>query len=218
MRMGSLVYEEIKEQLLDGMWPAGTRLSIEELKKTFDVSKQPVMEAMRRLASDGLVQVVPQVGCRVMSYSPDDIIDFFRLMAAFEGAMSAVAAERRTDADIEALKQAHQAIGSLCGSNDKPSRAYGYRRLNRDFHGAIHAITHSDLVMGTSARLWDLSDFLITTAGRPLTFEESLEHRHCEHEEILEAIVDGDGSKAREATERHVLGNLTAMPFSTGLP
>ena len=65
-RLAPVVYEMLKERLLEGTYQAGERLSVETLKTEFEVSKQPVMEALHRLAADGLVEIVPQVGCRVV--------------------------------------------------------------------------------------------------------------------------------------------------------
>ena len=79
MRLGPVAYQQIKEQLLEGRWAAGERLSLETFKSELGVSKQPVMEALRRLDADGLVEIIPQVGCRVVSYKPQEVSDFFPL-------------------------------------------------------------------------------------------------------------------------------------------
>src|SRR3954452_12638490 len=165
MRLGSVAYEQIKEQLLEGRWAAGERLSLESFKSQLGVSKQPVMEALRRLDADGLGEIVPQVGCRVASYAPQEVGDFFTLFAAFEGAIAGVAAARRTDDDIVTLRDMHARIGELTDEHDVDSRAHGSRVLNRALHGVIPRMARSNLVEEMSLRMWDLSDFLINTAG-----------------------------------------------------
>src|SRR4029079_8661472 len=72
-RLNHAVYDQLKERLLEGRYTAGERLSTEALRTEFGVSKQPVMEALRRLAGDGLVEIVPQVGSRVATYSPREV-------------------------------------------------------------------------------------------------------------------------------------------------
>ena len=57
------VYDLLKERLLEGHYPAGTRLPTDDLRLELGVSKQPVMEALRRLSADGMIEIVPQVGC-----------------------------------------------------------------------------------------------------------------------------------------------------------
>jgi DNA-binding GntR family transcriptional regulator len=208
MRLGSVAYEQIKEQLLEGRWPAGERLSLETFKSQLGVSKQPVMEALRRLDADGLVEIIPQVGCRVVSYAPQDVVDFFTLFAAFEGAIAGVAAGRRTDADIVTLRDMHSRIGELTAEHDVGARAHGYRVLNRAFHGVIHRMARSNLVEEMSLRMWDLSDFLINTTGVPQPLASALDDRHADHASILQALIDGDSALARSEMERHILGTV----------
>ena len=98
-RLGTVVLDELKERLLSGQYAAGSRISIEEVKAEFGVSKQPVMDAMRRLEAIGIVQIVPQSGCRVARYTSQEILDFFNLFGSFEGEIAAAAASsthRRT--------------------------------------------------------------------------------------------------------------------------
>jgi DNA-binding GntR family transcriptional regulator len=208
MRLGTVAYRQIKEQLLEGRWAAGERLSVEMLKSALGVSKQPIMEALRRLSADGLVEIVPQVGCRVASYSPSDVADFFTLFGAFEGAIGAVAAQRRTVADLAELDEVHARIGHLCGERDAGVRSHGYRVFNREFHGVIHRMARSDMVEEMSLRMWDLSDFLINTAGVPQPLSSALDSRHADHEEIRRALVAGDAIRARAATERHIISTV----------
>jgi DNA-binding GntR family transcriptional regulator len=211
MRLQSVAYEQIKEQLLEGRWPAGERLALETFKSQLGVSKQPVMDALRRLASDGLVEIIPQVGCRVASYDPQEVSDFFTLFAAFEGAIAGVAAGRRTDADLAHLHGMHTRIGALCGEQDVDGRAHGYRVLNREFHGLIHRMARSNIVEEMSLRMWDLSDFLINTAGVPHPLSSALDARHADHEAIYQALVVADTAAARTEMERHVLGTLNVI-------
>src|SRR5215813_9706646 len=105
-RLGQVVLDELKERLLDGRYRVGSRISIEDVKAEFGVSKQPVMEAMRRLEATGLVQIVPQSGCRVAGYSAAEIRDFFNLFSRFEGEIAAAAAARRADAQLPELDDA----------------------------------------------------------------------------------------------------------------
>ena len=211
LRMGSLAYEQIKEELLEGRWAAGERLSLEVFKTTLGVSKQPVMEALRRLSSDGLVEIIPQVGCRVATYDTADVTDFFTVFAAVEGSITGVAATRRTESDLAPLREVHARIGDLCGDPDKATRSHGYRVLNREFHEVIHRMARSDLMHGVSRRMFDLSDFLINTTGVPQPLSSALPERHADHQVVYDALVAGDASTARAAMEAHILGTVVVI-------
>ena len=108
-RLAPVVYDLLKERLLEGEYQAGERLSVEALKAEFGVSKQPVMEALRRLSSEGLVEIIPQVGCRVPVYGSADVSDFFAIFGGMEGAVAGVAAQRCTDAQVDELAAVNDA-------------------------------------------------------------------------------------------------------------
>ena len=121
-RLGVVLLDELKERLLAGRYPMGSRISIEEVKAEFGVSKQPVMDAMRRLEATGIVQIVPQSGCRVRHYSAQEIRDFFNLFGRFEGEIAAAAAARRSDAQLFELDDAWQRIADLEELDDPEER------------------------------------------------------------------------------------------------
>jgi DNA-binding GntR family transcriptional regulator len=198
------VYEELRERLVSGHYRHGDRISVEVLRGEFSVSKQPVMEALRLLSADGLVQIIPQVGSVVASYPEQEIGDFFDMFAGFEGAIAAAAARRRTDAQLRELDAASQRISVLVADPDPQVRARQYRVLNRDFHRVIHDMAGSRVMAETSRRMWDLSDFLINTAGAPQPLSSATGSRHDEHESIREAIAASDAEKARSLMEFHI--------------
>jgi DNA-binding GntR family transcriptional regulator len=209
-RLAGHVYEEIKERLLEGRHGAGERLQVETLKSEFGVSKQPVMDALRRLSGDGLVEIIPQVGCRVVSYDDREITDFFAMFGGFEGTIAAAAATRRTDEQLAELEQVSARIGELRKSPDPAVRSHDYRILNRQYHAVIHAMAHSRIMSETTRRMWDLADFLVyTTSARPLA--NALNGRHEEHEGIRKALERRDAAAARHEMEAHIVGTVNAI-------
>ena len=114
-RLSYRTYELIKERLLDGRYAAGERLSVDALKTEFGVSKQPVMEALRRLSVDGLVEIIPQVGCQVARYTTAEVADFIMFFGEIEASIAEVAAARRTDAQLARMDAVSQQIGGRAG-------------------------------------------------------------------------------------------------------
>lgn len=203
-RLSGQVYEIVKSRLLDGDYAAGSRLSVESLRSEFGVSKQPVMEALRLLAAEGLVEILPQIGCVVKQYTMQDVDDFFEMFAAFEGAIASAAALRRTDADVRELERVSHGISVLGEETDPHRRASAYRVQNRDFHAQIHRMVRSQLMTDESRRMWDLSDLLINTTGSSLPLSYVTHERHDEHEAIIEAIRRRDADEARRLMEEHI--------------
>jgi len=207
VRLGPWLYEELKSQLLEGRFEPGARLSVEEIRAAYDVSKQPVMEAMRRLSSDGLVLITPHVGCEVAKYDPVEIADFFRLFGNVEATIAEVAAERRSPEQLLALDEVSARVLALRDEPDPVVRTHRYRLLNREFHGVIHEMAQSRITAETSRRMWDLSDFFINTAGLA-PMNEPLDDRQADHDRLRDALAAGDGAAARREMEQHIAATI----------
>jgi DNA-binding GntR family transcriptional regulator len=214
-RLAPVVYEMLRERLLEGTYQAGERLSVETIKAELEVSKQPVMDALHKLAADGLVEIIPQVGCKVPSYRPQEVADFYSVFGAMEGAVAAVAALRRTEEQLATLQEVNDEIGELAADPDPAARSHGYRMLNREFHGTVHTMAHSEIIEGLSRRMWDLSDLLINTSGAARPLASVTAERHDDHERIIAALRAGDTDAARVEMETHILGTVRVIAAET---
>ncbi|MAP64356.1 MAG: GntR family transcriptional regulator [Microbacterium sp.] len=210
-RASVAIYDELLDRLVSGILRHGERISIEGLRTEFGVSKQPIMEALRLLSADGLIEIVPQVGSVVSTYPPQEIADFFDMFAGFEGAIAAAAAVRRSDEQLSSLERVSQRIEQLTHSDNAHRRAAEYRRLNRDFHRTIHDMANSSIMAETSRRMWDLSDFLVNSTGASEPFGDNTASRHQEHEEIRAALHARDPIRARAAMEHHIRDTATII-------
>jgi DNA-binding GntR family transcriptional regulator len=205
-------YELIKERLLDGRYVAGERLSVDALKTEFGVSKQPVMEALRRLSVDGLVEIIPQVGCQVARYTTAEVADFIMFFGEIEASIAEVAAARRTVAQLarmDAVSQQIAQVAQVAFHGDPVDRAHRYRVLNREFHSVIHDMSHSRIMAEFSRRMWDLGDFLITTTEVAHPLHAVLDERHADHERIRNALIRQDGATARKEMASHIARTVT---------
>ena len=195
-------YQTLRLQLLEGPLEAGERIPIVELAARLGCSRVPVMEAVKRLASEGMLTIVPQVGCRVATPDPNEIHDFFTLFAAAEGAITRLAAERRTDADLKALGEACVDVDRMLkGAGGPTARNPVYRRANLRFHGEIHRIARAPSASAIAASLWDRSDFYIKLAFGSLYFSRAVREAHAA---IRRAIEKSDPDAAEAAVENHL--------------
>ena len=76
-------------------------------------------------------------------------------------------------------------------------------------------MAQSRVMTETSRRMWDLSDFLINTAGVPQPLSSALDHRHADHERIRAALHAGDHAAAREEMERHIVTTAAVIQAET---
>lgn len=198
-------YEHVKDMLVTGRARTDEWFPIEEIASRMDMSRQPVMDALRRLSIEGFVEIVPQVGCRPRKPSLREVQDFFHLFSEGEALIAALAAERADGDDILRMQLISAQIGALAkrqasaGSVDDM-----YRILNRRLHGEMRRATRSPSVAEIVESLGDRSDFFIAfSSGKALS--PDLELAHQEHEEIIDAIADHDVERAKRAMKNHVI-------------
>jgi DNA-binding GntR family transcriptional regulator len=210
-RLGARVYESLKDRLISGQWAHGERLSVEALRAEFGVSKQPIMESLRLLSADGLVEILPQVGCEVATFSRQEVIDFFVMFASFEATIASAAAQRRTADQLTSMAENVRSFETLPDLVDDEFRSRRYFQLNRQFHSQIHDMSGSRTMSSISRRMWDLCDFMINTTGVTHPMARSTAGRHAEHEVIRAALIAGDADAARPAMEAHILSTITLI-------
>jgi DNA-binding GntR family transcriptional regulator len=204
-------YNHIRAQILNGDVRPGARIDLNEVRGTLEVSHQPVRDAVNRLAAEGFVEVIPQVGCRVRRIGRQDVEDFLEVFAGFEGRMASFAAFRATDAEILELTRISKRIRKLwprSGAVSPAAIAPKYRILNRELHTAIHAAAHSPSLKQLALMLMDRYDFYIACALGEMLYATRPDAAHEEHEAVLAAIAARDAKTARATMERHILNSI----------
>ncbi len=200
------VTEELRERILTGRLLPGERLDINELSAEFGTSRTPVREAILALSHDGLARMAPRSGATVIGLTPIDIEDNFELMAVLAGVAAMWASQRATDEERAKLRELANAVGSAARNGGNVAEA------NREFH------RHINLIAG-SARL--VSMLNNTRKLVPQTFfdviPEQIELSLKEHDELVNAIVDGESTRAREIAELHLqrAGELLAERYTS---
>lgn len=197
-------YAHVKTQMMDGRYPEGDWIPVEVIADELGISRQPVMDAIKRLSSEGFIEIVPQVGSRVRKYSEGEIRDFYQLFASSEALTAELAAQRATPSDITHLRLISQQISELfrLSAEDK-ERGRLYRVLNRRLHAEIRRVMRSPSLAEIVESLGDRSDFYIAGAPRPV-FSPGLIDAHAEHERVIDAIASGDERLARATMEAHI--------------
>ena len=200
-----LVYDRLKQRLITGALRPGERLDVNALVGEMETSRQPVLAAISRLAAEGFLRVVPQVGCWVSTVEPEEVADFFKLFALTEGLSCELAALRRTPAGLEVLRSNLAATHALLkrSAKDRGALSQAFFLLNREFHGQIHVMAQSDFVGDLASGMWDRCDFYLASVD-PGIQGERVTVSVKEHEAIAAAIEAGDAKEARELMFRHI--------------
>lgn len=190
-----VVYDALREQLIGGRRRYGETLSSAELATEFGVSRRPVMDAMMRLELAGFIEIIRQVGCRVVVPDRTSVREHFYTAAVLEGAAARLAATERSEDERRGLEAALAESGSTSAANDMP----GFGRANQRLHAGILAASRNQRLADLARSAWDLSDFYLI--GRT---PEDLVRSHREHEGIVAAIARQDADGARDLMERHM--------------
>lgn len=202
-----LAYEAIRARITGGEVEPGQWLRESTVADSLGLSRTPVREALRMLATEGVVELVPNRGARVVSWSASDIDEVYRLRALLEGHGAALAAGNAGSAqvaDIRRLAEAYEeaVAGARPGQDDTA-------RCNNDFHAAI-------VVASGSPRLATLLDVIssapMVTQALSLYSVDDRRRSVLQHRDIVTAIAHGDPALAESAMRSHILAaRYTAM-------
>lgn len=195
------IFEVLEARLAQGHYKFGESLSPVELADEFGVSLQPLRVALNQLRALGFVIITPQVGCKVVSPTSDEIQDFFRLFASMESVMAALAAERHELSDIQRLEAINRQLQS-CRIEDKGLPAE-YSDLVGLWHTTLRSMAKSPSLSNRLKPVWSMSDFLLWQ-GAPNVPRTSLQTANAERTAILELIAARNAAKAENLMYEHV--------------
>jgi DNA-binding GntR family transcriptional regulator len=195
-RMGRLA-EQVAELVLSGEIAPGVKLDEQMLAQRFQVSRTPVREALRQLASTGLIELRPNRGAFVARMTAEQLEEMFVAMAELEATCARLAAMSMTPVERRTLQRLHESMGEYA----RRDLMQDFVEANERFHSLIYSGAHNGVLAeaATSLRrrlaLYRRAQF--RTAGR-------LPRSHGEHDEVVKAIVSGDPARAHAAMLHHV--------------
>jgi DNA-binding GntR family transcriptional regulator len=183
--------------VLDNALPAGAQLLEEEAAARLGMSRTPVREAMQRLARDGMVEIRPRHGMRVLPISPGDMAEIYDLLYALESTAAEIVAERGAEAPgLASLDEAVDAMDAALAREDLRAWAQADER----FHLALVELTGNRRLIDAVATYWDQAHRVrVATLGlRPRPTRSNDDHRA-----LVAAIRARDGKRAREIHSEH---------------
>jgi len=190
-----LVFETLKTRLIAGWRGYGETLNTVEIAEEFGVSRRPVMDAMSRLELAGFIEIIAQVGCRVIVPERRAVREHFFTAGVLDGAAARLAAANATDVQRRALSEALDQSRAAARARDQ----HAFEAANKRFHATLLAAGGNQRLTQLARQAWDLSDFYLQRRT-----EDDLRRSHDEHETIATAILNGDADGARDAAEAHL--------------
>ncbi|WP_162063774.1 GntR family transcriptional regulator [Vibrio taketomensis] len=195
--------EALIEVIVNGELPPGSKISEPELAKRYQVSRGPLREAIMRLEGLGLIEREAHVGARVITLSPDKLVELYAVREALEGMAARLAARYMSQEEIlslEMLLAKHSAhIDQVEGAS------YFHQEGDFDFHyRIIKASRNQKLIALLCDELYHLLRMYRYQSPRSQSRpEEALN----EHKFILQAIVNRDEELAEMLMRRHISGS-----------
>jgi DNA-binding GntR family transcriptional regulator len=187
----------LRQMLVEGAIAPGAKLNERELCEALKVSRTPLREAIKTLAAEGLVELLPNRGAIAVTLSETDVINTFEVMAGLEGQSGELAAQRITEAELSEIKALHFEMLAAFTRRDLSA----YYQLNAAIHRAINQTARNAVLTATytqvNARLQALR-FRSNQDG------EKWLNAVKEHEQMIAALESRDAAALRAVLVAHL--------------
>jgi DNA-binding GntR family transcriptional regulator len=199
------ILSRLRDFIVEGNLSGGARIPERQLCDLFGISRTPLREALKVLASEGLVDLLPNRGARVRELGPQELAELFDVMGGLEALAGRLACERMTAAEFNEIEQLHHQMYRFYLNREMP----GYFRSNQLIHERIVA----------AARNAALSSAYASLAGRirRVRYAANLAHKRDrwgeamrEHEAILDSLRRRDGRELSDILFRHLRNKQAA--------
>ena len=195
--MGDSAYERIRRLILDNAWPPGHRALEQEVALALGMSRTPVREALMRLQNEGLVEVIPRHGMRVLPVSPTDMREIYQILTALECMATELLALRKPKAaELQPLVDATKAMDKALKADDLDAWAAADER----FHSQLLELAGNRQLQATVLNYWDRAHrarmFSLRLRPKPVNSTK-------EHMQMLARLQAGDAEGAVQVTRAH---------------
>jgi DNA-binding GntR family transcriptional regulator len=191
------VAHRLRQMLVEGRIAPGAKLNERELAEVLHVSRTPLREAIKMLAAEGLVELLPNRGAIAVELSEADVMDTFEVMAGLEGLSGELAAQRITDEELSEIRAMHYEMMACWTRRDLSN----YYRINSAIHEAINRAAKNPVLTATyrqvNARLQALR-FRSNQDG------EKWQRAVKEHECMVDALAARDAAAMRAVLVQHL--------------
>ncbi len=194
----------LRSLIVEGHFPPGEKLGEQEICDRFHVSRTPLREALKVLAGEGLVEIVPNRGARVSKLTAADLDEAFPVMGALEGLAGELACANISDRGVAAIGKVHTRMVA----HYRAGELSDYFRDNEMIHDMILMAADNP----TLARMQHgLAGRVRRARYRANMTPKRWAAAVAEHEEILAALQARDGKRLGDVLKRHLANKLDAV-------
>ena len=190
-------FQTLKSLLVEGKIVPGSKLNERELAERLNVSRTPIREAIRRLAADGLVELIANRGAIAVQLSIDDVIHTFDVIAELEGYSGELAAKNISDSTLSELEALQYEMMASYARRDLSS----YYKLNLRIHRLINQAANNPVLATLFSQVNSRIEALRFRSNQDgVKWEKAVE----EHQEMLDALKARDSARMRKVMMTHV--------------
>jgi DNA-binding GntR family transcriptional regulator len=199
------IVSQLRDFIVEGQLSPGSRIPERELCEKFGISRTPLREALKVIAAEGLIELLPNRGARVRQFSEADIRNLFEVLSGLDFVAGRLACARITDAAIAAIEKLHLEMYAHYLRRELSD----YFRLNQKIHQAIVDAAANPVLSANFANL--------NSIVRRLRYSANLVHRDRlgdamrEHEQIVDALRRRSADELGLLMFQHMQGKCEAV-------
>jgi DNA-binding GntR family transcriptional regulator len=191
------VTQRLRQMLVEGRIAPGAKLNERELAEVLRVSRTPLREAIKMLAAEGLVELVPNRGAIAVSLNENDVRNTFEVMAGLDALSGELAAQRITEEELAEIRAMQFEMMAAYTRRDLSN----YYRINALIHKAINAAAKNPVLTATYNQV---NARLQAVRFRSNQNGDKWERAAKEHEMMVDALAAHDSAAMREVLLSHL--------------
>lgn len=196
------VEARLREDIINGIWPAGARLGVEELRCRYATGATPIREALSRLYAEGIVSMLQNRGFRVPPMTHEDLLDISRTRAVIEAAAARDSVEHGDDRwEAQLVAAFHIIERRATGDLTDRTRLQAYYEAHHEFHVALFSACRTPRLLRLQERL----ELQHSRYYRRLPLGNVEGEEIEEHRRLLELAIARDGCGIADALGEHVM-------------
>lgn len=198
------VYKLMKDKILKSQWNMGDSIIISKVAEELDVSIIPIREALKRLETEGLVDIIPHKGARVTTIDSDKVAEIISIRAVLEGYAARTIIPYMDEERLKHLKSMVAKMDQYVIEGNTEQFAVS----NKEFHREMYRLTPYPLLYDMIFNLWDGGNWSKSVfAFEPARMAQSNE----EHKKILATIEEKDGNLVERLVRDHKNNNIKTL-------
>ena len=201
-------YEILRDSILRQELPPGHRLDLDELQHQLGISRTPLKEALNRLATEGLVTIIPRRGTYVTQLTAQDVAERFEVRQILELGVADQLVANLTDEQLDHLRQLYADMAVLITADGMVTDYFRFLDKDREFHRAMILLAGNRLLLeiydGLNLNLQMAKVFYLAQDKRVREVDQ-------EHYQILQALEARDAEALKVAIRNHIQSSKQAV-------